>query len=41
MSPNSKVNESLQAQEEEEGQEYRPQSPYYLLEHPLEFYGDE
>ena len=28
-------------QEEEEGEVYQPQSPYYSLEHPPEFYGDE
>ena len=28
-------------EEEEEGEVYQPQSPYYSPEHPPEFYGDE
>ena len=30
-----------QEEEEEVGQEYQPQSPYYSQEHLLEFYEDE
>ena len=39
VSPNTMVNEPQQAKEE--GQVYRPKSPYYSLEHPLDFYGNE
>ena len=38
VNSNSVPNEQ---EEEEEGEVYQLQSPYYSLEHPLEFYGDE
>ena len=42
-SPNSVYNEEHEQKEEEEeiGQVYQPQSLYYSLVHPLEFYDDE
>ena len=35
------ISNEQQEQEEEVGQEYQPQSPYYSPEHLLEFYKDE
>ena len=37
----SSVPEQEEEEEEEEGEVYQLQSPYYSLEHPPEFYGDE
>ena len=44
-SPNSVYNEEQEPeqeqQEEDIGQVYQPESPFYSLVHPLEFYDDE